>query len=1702
MPDIYNSNIPLTADTQSQNFDASAAPVTKLVPIAVPYGNDTEKRPLTDLEILQGSFNSAISYVNSQPWAKAEKYTSPLVKTPLEQTLRYNNPDIGYNPLDPNLEQRYAEDQGITHRFINRVAKMGGTAVVSFLDTIDATMNFISGNEAVTSTMSTGLNNWLQDLDNYILPNYETQQQKDHPYASYFTPWNFKSWVDNIGNVGQQLGYTIGAIAATVPLDIGLSMIGGEVAEAALVPKQLERIFSGLGKLGRMAADGGEEYNSFIQTVNSSENVVKGINKALTTTSNIKKAVDLTRFLTGVTISAYGESIVEANNTYSQIKKDLESKYVDEFGNFNGGDEIKGQIDQAAKAGAKSIVAPNFAFLALSNAIGYSSILKPAQAAIRETEKTLASEAKIVMDAKNPNKFISTPITGMWKRFTKPTSLIADNTREAFEEGYQYIFSNTAQNYYERQFNNDSTKDAVSLAQEYGKSFKDLFGTKAGFDNIFLGFLSGFAQHGIKGIYNRVVGNSQTPQQIADRITNSLNSVGVTDLFANTRKEAITAVGLANEITKANETGDIFQYKNLQHEQLFNFVSTAVNSHKFDARIEQLQALKGLSPENFNFVFGIESTDNNRQAMNEYVDNIISKAQDMKEDIQRINYVFGENPFAKTKDSDNYEAFNNYKTELSLNISKQKDLIARQKQVGEAIFGKLPTASMEDVSNLSTDEGITTNIEKYENKIKELTKSEDLAVGNAQLVNGYKKEKKFLEEKIGDLKGNLSEFDPDMYIQTLRELYNYHNNLDTLTGQSDINELDTLSVYNNSKDLNRLLKTSKDTIDYYRALAKKKGFDEFKNKYITARNNAYSLLTNQIDVDENGNMFFKPDDVVEEAIAPISPEALAEKIDAVDKATPEEIAKIMNPNYENEPESDEYKIAKGEIEVTDEIREAAKERIRSEQEAANVVVPQQKIKPAPTNETPEQRKERRAAVNTPSPVEVDYETREVETISTPKTAVEKVWDGLFSPIKMFFKLISQPARKDFKVDYRENLRSVLFGTSSKDDVEKVLNSVNIEISESKEGLASTEFAKYPIQKNIYRRGQALQIVLNVGTKPVGVLNEPDSLYYKEGEGYKPLHGITSATKYEEVTGNPANTFENFKQDSAIYKTAYNKLLTYQKDGEVSKVSNEQFREVFDTVISYGSIDYSTKAQDSTLLKDLKYKGKGSAILSFPMIYNEETDQYERQAFPNILNQNELSTEDLAAVSDFFDRNKALMESQNSRYAYLMKMPDGTFSSQSFIVARAANESESNIDEFFSNLKLSVQEARENKFTLKSINEFLGNALYISHSKQQYKRRTHIRFSVSNKGGDLALNIVNKQLKISSIIFITENELNSIPNMDAFIDYINNRIKAKEQTNTPLKSLGVSISKENFKKHLANDKEISSDDLRESLAASVKPNVFIDYSMTLSPVAAKIAPKKERIKAVEEVIKQPKATKEPKIYKVKKQREKVEPALSPRAIEIKTKYNSELKQFVEKRLGTASMSKEEVQNASQTEDVQSLLSYYEAQREAQVDNYMFDNVNYTPNTSFWDKKIKELREYMKIQNKKVAKKDNIVSKRQLDNFIDKNEVSEDVLQDIAQKLMDGDHLTAEEETVYKGRTAEVDGILKEIRDAEANALDVSKMEVTEGEKLVAEPDLPYSLEKGSPKKASPKVTTAAPIGFDINDIIAQLETKGIVKKDCE
>lgn len=855
MPDVYTDGYQAPIEQRGGSTTINHPDMS--VPNPAVYTGAGSGKGLPTGDPYANEFSSALSnaYKNTvtADWATSEAVNEPTLRTPVNFALRYLNnwnKNIGFDVTDPDLEQKYGAEQGFVIRGVNRMLKTGATAAVSFAESIEAVGNALTGQESVDSASISNSNEWLRNLDTEVLPNFQTFNQRDNPIQSYFTPWNFTDWMDNLGGVTQNLGYTIGAIAAAAVVDLPLMALSGAlgaaplIAEGGLLARQAGKIFQAVGKLSRLATSTGEEYNAYRSIINNGESVLKALDKS----SDIVKGFNATRFLNGVAVSAYGEAIVEGNNTYLDTKEMLKGNFTDAYGNYNGDDATTAEIEQLAKSAGKAVVAPNFAFLAVSNMIGLGTVLRPASAAIRATEEALAREVSMSVNPLNINTFDivanqTKGIKGIFNKALGGSSIITENLREAAEEGYQFAVGETYKDFYARKFNPQANVEANTFADSLGRGVHDLFNTTEGQQNMVLGFLGGAMQHVGKSVLNRNRG-IKTGSALAADIQSTLARGGtVTGLFDVARNEAVTATDINFEMQRALKKGDIFEYKNLQVQQLFNFVQSGVAANKFDLRIDQLNALKSLDKENFETLFNLELNSQNQKTVHEYIDSVVSKAHQIKSNIDKVNTVYGNNPFSRKNDSENHAIFEDYKRELANAVSSQQDYLTRSKQVRDTIFDTLPAASVESVIALSDTEGIMDTAKRLRQKINSLKESETAAAGNSMLTEAFRKEREFLEEHVNALEKNSGvtlntpptatpeNFNPDLYLQTVTALYNYYGNGESPTGESALNEMDVMTVYNNSIDLHRLRANTDRIRRYYREMSGTDGFKTFKEDF-------------------------------------------------------------------------------------------------------------------------------------------------------------------------------------------------------------------------------------------------------------------------------------------------------------------------------------------------------------------------------------------------------------------------------------------------------------------------------------------------------------------------------------------------------------------------------------------------------------------------------------------------------------------------------------------------------------------------------------------------------------------------------------------------------------------------------------------------------------------------------------------------------
>lgn len=1449
MPDIYG-NIAVNAspivesgvNLTRPNLDTTISQPNQL------GGVSGTGNPLLDL------FNSSRISVTSQPWARSESYTEPTLKTPFKYAERYIGSGIPYDVTNPNLEQEASDYSqsglwGTLKGIGNRLVKIGAGATVSILNSAKDIGDLFSPQSAVNDSFQTSTNKWLDRLDQVSLPNYQNQYQKDNPILSYFTPWHLPSFLDNVGKAGQALAPIAGTVATAALADVPLGLITDGIADNLLLPKQLSRIMEGLGDLSKGLSASDEDFTTFRTLLQSNQDLSQSVNGALKTARNFKYGANTTRFIVSNGLSAYTMSMMIGNDTYNQVKNDLSSKYRDEYGNVNAPADIQKNIEDTSLAAGKAVVIPNFAFMAVSSAMGLGAILKPSQAAIEATEKALAKEASVNINPLNPNIFdvtskqYSKGFTGYLQKAFSKRGLLVDNLRQALTMGGFYVASDATKNFYEHQFDLGGVKDSMTLADYYMQSLGKLFTTSEGQEQLALGFLGGAMEHAGKTAVERVRGIETSPQKIASNTAEALNRYTVTGLFDVSRNEAISASTLAKQMQDAASTGDVFNYKNLQHKALFNFVLSGENVHQFEARINQLESLKTLNKENFETLFGIDFDNANKKTVSDYIDSVINKAKSIRDTIKKVNSAFFDNPFNPTSQKDDYSAYNYYKGELAYAISAQGDYLRRANDIKAKTLDKLPGAVFEDLKQFSYEDGLNQALVNFSKKITDLKNSEELSGNNEELRAPFRKQREFLEDKVADLKSNLKENNPDTYIQTLKDIYKYYGDGQMLGGDTNLDDIDVLDIFNNTHDFNQLGIYGREIADRYKKLTSKQGYENFRAEF---QSDALNFV-NSVDVTSQGLFKVKPivsdieqTDAYKASLGVDTVEAAIEKINAGDK---EFIAKVIDPSHQatDDKESIGNKIVDGTQEITPEIKEQAIQLVKDDFQR------QQEAKPSDeAARVKEQMKQMGVAAVVPgsSAAAVDemyadqdaaLEDAQTENEAT-QNIVTRLWKGLISPIKLLNKFYS--SKRGGAESEDEVLRKAIFDTNPELVQRDVIGKLRAEISESTDDVTKAKYQLIPGSKGLYRvNNHKLYVRMYLGDKLVGFINDPDSIVFRRGDKYLPISQVADAAEYAEVTGNDAKTFTQFKRSVDEFNKSYNDL-TKDYNGTVSLVDNKRLTSLFDPNVSFGGKDTSLKEADSTLIKDLKYKGKGSAILSFPIEFNGQTRRWERTTKPNILNEDKLSDDEISDVLDFVDKKIKSFHDLDRRYFYLTKLPDGKFSDSSIIVARPANETEAGLSSAYGIIRSAV----EGKSSPEEANKTLRNSLYLSdkNTGKSKEKGNQIRMGV-DKDGNLSITFYNTHRKISGApVVISKEDILNTNNFDELSSLISSRVEQVKKSDYNLgQRMRPVIEKTSFKKAILDDEAISSDQAESLLKASVKPNVFKDYTIELMPKVPEI-----------------------------------------------------------------------------------------------------------------------------------------------------------------------------------------------------------------------------------------------------------------------
>lgn len=1434
-------------------------------------------------------------------------YTTP-VRTPLQQTMRYDDPTYGYDPFNPNLEYQYGDRQSGWNKWGNNLLKAGAGALSGLIETVAAIPMVIGAaasgdiSKVYNNDLTNSLTEWQNNLEN-SLPNYTTTYERDHPVMSYvpFLGGSLGTLGDTWGGVLKNVAFMGGSIAGAALQDAGIAALTGGIGELPLIGPQIARAFGRFGKVfsSTEATDSAlaaltspqdflnpAEKAGAVFNAGRTTTLEEGLNRESSLANAIDKAASINtiknKFRQGTALltSSLAMGTLSANQTYNSIKDELNKDFYEKNGRDPDLNEAA-QIEDYAKGGGNASLYANTALVLFAESKVLGNLFKPAGIAKKELQTEIAGFGGIERAEGSPDVF--SQVQNNAKGFRLITNKLVEPTQTAKDLGFtslmfgsQFAINRTAEDYYKRKFDDPTNTNDFMLSA--GTGLRDLFGTKAGLENLFMGALVGGLIHAGKAIGNKIAGIDTSKKSLINASIAMLNSETLTGLFKDTYDEAITADSISKDMQSAARSGDVFEYKNLQFQQLYNFVDSGVKSNRFDLRVDQLNSLKEMPQKEFEKTFKLPYTDENRRMAGDYVDSVVSKAIDIKSNIDKVRELF-QNPFnAKSKDAkevQNHYVFEDYKSQLALDLSDIKDNRRRLGQISQDISKIVPLADQDKLRQLVSERGLQETIEDFDKRIEDINESQKLYEGKdkgEKAYQDYQKEKRWLTEKRAEIEKQLTKYDPITYNNLAEELINYHLNKG-IEFKNKISPIDVKDVLEKSKDSFNMINNGDRALYHYQQLLSKGGFDD----YIAAVNTAHTQAAQEF---ENSNIGKKllgtettpaqPQPTEQEAkvdkkgkiiLPPTPAETIKKQADFEakksqiedqrqkelnanagkgDLTNPEDVKKLQDNKAEINAKYDE-ELKALEPEDQTKVIEATRQKA-----LANIVPKgkgftnvEEKIsgntqKVVQDNINAKYDKQLRDLENSKEPVmamsDEEYEKLMAEPL-TPFNRPESITQVVaeqkqseaggkirstlyqqFAPEDNYYR-VHTPAKAG--LPFLHNLRDVLFANSPKE----LYNKLGIKVSESTEGMSADTLKQFKPFTNIFYRGYAHDIELQADGKTIGFIRPFDSLVFRRGKNYPTLSEITPE-EYEETTRNAPETYTDFINDVNGYKLISDKIISDFTEGKRT-YTNAEVKALFDIKPNYGNGDYSKAEATSTLIKDLKYRSPGDAVLSLPV----DAGTGVRTNEPAILNENELSEEDFQKVWSYIEDNIEDLKSLNSRYLYLSQLPDGTYGPNSKFAARPAQLDKSVLENLLSVIQ-SIKPGSKLS-DIQKANALIRDSLYIASSKDSKGNKTNVNLEFTKEGA-LYMKVFNSATGEGKAYQVDTTDLRSFADVTHAIQNL------VAQHSDVLGKFRIKVDESAFKSSILPDESVTMKELETKLKVSALPNPYKDYKLFVLP----------------------------------------------------------------------------------------------------------------------------------------------------------------------------------------------------------------------------------------------------------------------------
>jgi len=565
------------------------------------YSNNVDLGPLPG--------KSSDPYVSSVKANKLQSETSPdeyfknaydnfLKDTQKEDDMRLSNPRTldeyseneggrfdYYMPGGYDNEDSYAQGQSFGERMVNGIGKglllTGTTLLQSTVGLVNGAFAAINDGK-FSSFYNNDFNNYLDSItkasEDY-LPNFYTKEERDAKWYSpkYWATGNFL-WDGVVKNLGFAAGAALSGgvftgVLKALPLTSRLFAVGrGAQAATAtaegVVAGTTNRVASTLGKIRSLSDD-------FLGGYNAMNPGGRALVAGLATS---------------------GEAGIEALHNSNEYRQELINEHIAEYGIEPTGESLD-RINAATEGAGNSTFFANMALLSATNYIQFPKILGSTYSGeraiinglTREIERDLVYEGGRLARAAVKYPFLSR--LNKIRPYTFSTS-------EAFEEVAQYSATVATKDYYNKGLNGEATSFMESMSVGVTKGAFSNEGAK----NALIGGISGSIMLG-RGRCKQNKRLQEDTDAAIDLINNdetSLASVVREDIqpsdFSKETKESLNrSAQLQEERTDSIENGEVMNSKDLEADEVINYLTPRVKYGRFDLVMADLADYKALA---------------------------------------------------------------------------------------------------------------------------------------------------------------------------------------------------------------------------------------------------------------------------------------------------------------------------------------------------------------------------------------------------------------------------------------------------------------------------------------------------------------------------------------------------------------------------------------------------------------------------------------------------------------------------------------------------------------------------------------------------------------------------------------------------------------------------------------------------------------------------------------------------------------------------------------------------------------------------------------------------------------------------------------------------------------------------------------------------------------------------------------------------